>query len=210
MSSPKETVERMTTAMKQVAAVLRDNSIPFMLGGGFAAWARGGRESWHDVDFMLKREDAEQALAVLEQAGFRTERPPEAWLYKVYCGPDDVLVDLIFEPSGLEIDDEALERADELDVLAMTMRVMALEDVVITKLSAMKEHAGVSYDSLLALSRATREQIDWDDVRRRAPDTPYVRAFFVLVEGLGIAPQPRQDDDSASALSSVTPLAKSG
>src|SRR3712207_6756048 len=124
MASPQETVERMTTAMKTVAAVLRDNGIAFMLGGGFAAWARGGRESWHDVDFMLKREDADKALAVLEAAGFRTEKPPEGWLYKTFCGPDDVLVDLIFSPSGLDIDDEALERGDVLDVLAMPMRVM--------------------------------------------------------------------------------------
>ena len=40
----------------------------------------------------------------LEDAGFRTERPPEGWLYKAYM--DDQLIDLIFEPAGLAVDDE--------------------------------------------------------------------------------------------------------
>jgi hypothetical protein len=31
-----------------------------------------------------------------------------------------------------------------------------------------------------------REQVDWSDVRRRTEDSPYARAFFTLVEELGI------------------------
>jgi hypothetical protein len=31
-----------------------------------------------------------------------------------------------------------------------------------------------------------REQIDWQDVRKRTALSPYARAFFALVEALGV------------------------
>jgi hypothetical protein len=90
--------DRFLASLKKVAGILRENEIPFLLGGGLAAWARGGPESGHDLDLMLKQPDAERALEALEQAGLQTERPPEGWLYKAYDG--DLLIDLIFEPWG--------------------------------------------------------------------------------------------------------------
>src|SRR5919204_4143275 len=104
----------MLPSLKRAAAALREADIPFMLAGGVASWARGGPETDHDLDFMLKPEDARRAADVLRQAGMKLEQPPEPWLYKVYDG--DVLIDLIFGPSGLEITDELIERSDELDV----------------------------------------------------------------------------------------------
>ena len=65
------------------------------------------------------------------------------------------------------------------------MQVMALEDVMATKLLAMREHE-VDYESVLEIARALREQIDWDTVWRRTSDSPYARAFFYLAEETGI------------------------
>jgi len=101
---PEPTFDELIEAMKTGTGVLKDCEIPFVLGGGLAAWARGGPKTEHDVDFMLKQEDAEAALAAFEQAGYRTERPPEGWLYKTWI--DDVLVDLIFHPAAGPITDE--------------------------------------------------------------------------------------------------------
>ena len=42
-----------------------------MLGGGLAAWARGGPPTEHDVDFFVRHEDAERALEALVEAGMR-------------------------------------------------------------------------------------------------------------------------------------------
>jgi predicted nucleotidyltransferase len=111
------------------------------------------------------------------------ERPPEHWLYKAYDG--DVLIDLIFEPSGLVIDDDIFARADELDVYAVRMLVMPIEDVLVTKLRAMGEHQ-LDYEAVVELARALRERIDWDNVRQRTADSAYARAFFTLVEELGV------------------------
>lgn len=82
-------------SLKTVAGVLREAEIPFVLGGGLAAWAWGGPGTGHDLDVMVRPEDAERALEALEAAGMRTEKPPEGWLYKAWDG--DVLVDVIFQ-----------------------------------------------------------------------------------------------------------------
>lgn len=173
--------------LKRAAAALRDEDIPFLLGGGLACWARGGPETDHDLDLMLCEEHAEQALQALVEAGFRPERPPEGWLLKAYDG--DVLVDLIFRPANGPVGDEMFVRADEMEVQAMPMRVAAIEDVLVAKLSALDDHH-VDYESVLEIARSLREQVDWDDVRRRTAGSPYARAFFTLVEGLGVLEAP--------------------
>ena len=173
--------------LKRACAALREAGIPFLLGGSLASWARGGPETRHDLDLMLKQADAERALEALEAAGMRPERPPEDWLLKAWDG--DVLVDLIFWPKGVPVDDEVLGRGEEMSVLGLTVRVMALEDVMVTKLNAVTEHS-LRFESLLAISRALREQVDWEQVRARTTGSPFARAFFVLLEGLEIIAAP--------------------
>jgi Uncharacterised nucleotidyltransferase len=170
--------------LKKAAGALRDAEVPFALGGGLAVWARGGAKTEHDVDFFVKPEDAERAQQALVEAGLEPETPPEGWLLKAWDG--NVLVDLIYEPRGGPISDEWFERAEELDVYAVTMLVASLDDVVVTKLLALSEQ-NLDYSSPLEIARAVREQIDWDEVRRRCEDSPYATAFLVLVEELGIA-----------------------
>ena len=170
-------------ALKRSAAALREAGVPFLLGGSRASWARGGPETRHDLDLMIKPEDAERALEALGAAGMKTERPPEEWLLKAWDG--DVLIDLIFGPKGLPMTDEVIERGDMLAVLGMEMKVMALEDVITTKLMALTEHS-LRYEGLLQIARALREQVDWDPVRARTDGSPFARSFFVLAEGLDI------------------------
>ena len=181
-------MDEFVDALKRVAAILRDEDIPFALGGGLAAWARGGPETDHDVDFFLRPEDTERALDVLQAAGLRTERPPEDWLVKVYH--DGVLVDLIFSPSGGPVTDEWLARAEELELMAMPVPILAIEDVVVTKLLSITEQEP-DYASVLQIARALREQVDWQQVRERTADSPFARAFFTLAEGLAIVEPPR-------------------
>jgi len=173
----------MLPTLKHAAAVLRDRGIPFLVAGGVASWVRGGPATDHDLDFLVKPEDADAALQALADAGLRTERPPEEWLFKAFDG--DVMVDLIFRPAGLEVTDEVIERGEDLEVQAMTMRVMRPEDLLVTKLMAMTEHS-INYRSCLEIARALREQIDWTDVRLRSSASPFGRAFFVIAEGLGV------------------------
>lgn len=182
-SSTRESVGQLVTTMKHAAAALRDAEIDFMLGGGVAIWARGGPPTDHDVDFFVREKDADRALEALEAAGMRTEKPPEEWLYKAHDGP--VLVDLIFRPAGGEIVDEHFARATELEVGSQTVLVASIDDVMVTKLLALTEQEP-DFQAVLETARALREQIDWAFVEERSSASPFARAFFTLVEGLGI------------------------
>lgn len=175
---------KLIEALKAGVAVLREAEIPFMLDGSLAAWARGGPEPEKDVDLIVRPQDADAAIAAFAAAGMQTERPPEEWLYKAWH--EGVLIDLIFRPSGLEITDEVLARADPMSVMAVSMPVMAVEDMFVTMLCALDEHT-LDYARPVALARSLREQIDWPQLRARTASSPFAHAFFTLVEGLGIA-----------------------
>jgi hypothetical protein len=184
-NDPSRMTDRLTESLKKAAAALEGEGIPYLLGGGLACWARGGPPSGNDVDLMMGREDAERALAVLDGLGMRTERPPEQWLFKAWDG--EVMIDLIFEPAGIELDARLFERGDALSVGGMQVQVMALDDVFVAKLFAFDEHS-VDYTSILLIARTLREQLDWPALRERTSSSPFASAFFVLAERLGIAP----------------------
>jgi hypothetical protein len=181
--------------------VLEDEGIPFLLAGSLAAWARGGPETRNDPDLILRPDDAERALEALGEAGLRTERPPEQWLFKAWDG--DVLIDLIFEILQIAdetgaterhiVDDELFSRAEDLKVFGVLMRVMSMEDMMVTKLLALEPNA-LDYGGSLAIGRSLREEIDWEQVRERTAASPYASAFFTLVEELGVV-----ERDPASA-----------
>jgi hypothetical protein len=177
-------LEEILETLKRCASAFQEAEIPFMVGGGVAAWARGGPETIHDVDIMVRPADADRALEVLEGIGLRGDRPPEGWLLKAWDG--EVLVDLIFAPRGLDVDDEAFARAELINVKAMELPVMPIADVMTSKLLALNER-WLDYDQLLQMGRACREQIDWDEVRRRTAESPFARAFFEIVDGLEIS-----------------------
>jgi hypothetical protein len=185
MSSDEQPFADIEATLKKSAAALRAAGVPFLLGGSLASWARGGPETRHDLDLMIKREDVGRAVTALSEAGLRIDDPPEEWLVKAWDG--DVLVDLIFSPKGLPIDDDVIARGDEMAVLSMQMRVMSIEDVLITKLMSITEHQ-LRYEGLLPIARALREQVDWAHVRAATAESPFARAFFVLLEGLEILP----------------------
>jgi|SRR5947207_10716905 len=177
--------------LKRTVSALDAAEIPFLIGGSLASWARGGPATTHDLDVIVKPEDASRAQEALVGAGMRAEDPPEPWLLKVWDG--DVLIDLIFEPAGLTVDDQLLARAELVNAAAMDFRVMAIEDVLYTKLNALNEHY-LDFSSLLQISRAVREQVDWERLRERTAGSPYATAFFCLLDELGIV------DDSATAV----------
>jgi Uncharacterised nucleotidyltransferase len=180
--------------MKRAVAALEAERITYLLAGGMGCWAYGGPPSSKDIDLMVKTEDAERALRALEGAGMRAERPAEQWLFKAWDG--DLMIDLIFDPIGLPITDEVIARGEQLGIGGMEVRVMALDDILATKLLAFDEHS-LDYRPSLQIARALRERIDWARLRERVGHSPYARAFLCLVEELGIAPSAERDAAAA-------------
>src|SRR5436190_12268741 len=119
---PSEQSSELLDSLKVTAGALRDAKVPFALAGGLAAWAHGGPPTEHDIDLMIRPADAEQALATLRDAGLRVDSPPEGWLVKAWHG--EVLIDLIFDPKGIVVDDEVLDRCQEMNVAAIDMLVI--------------------------------------------------------------------------------------
>ena len=176
--------------LRKAVAVLRDAEIPFVVGGSLAAWARGGPEVTNDLDIMVRPSDAERALELLVGAGMTPERPREEWLLKAW--DDDVLVDLIFCTIEGEVTDAVIEHGEALNVTSMMMNVMRLEDMFALRLQTLDEHR-LEYAGLLKMARALREQVDWAAVRARVDHSPYGRAFFTMLEGLGVVEPPQRE-----------------
>jgi hypothetical protein len=171
------------TTLKRVAAVLKRVGIPFALAGGFAAYARGGTSSDHDVDFLLREKDVDQALDALAEVGFRTVRPPEDWLVKVY--DDELMVDLIFRPVDEPVTDETLADSTPISVEAILMPVISATVLMEHKLLTFGQHY-CDFAKALPLARSLREQIEWARVRRTTERSPYAQAFLFLLEKLDV------------------------
>jgi hypothetical protein len=191
-----EVADELTESLKRSVAALEAAGVPYLLGGGLGCWARGGPPSSNDIDLMVKREDAERAQEALAEAGMRPENPPEQWLLKAWDG--EILIDLIFEPSGMRIDDEVLARGERLSVMAMEVDVMDLNDILITKLMALDEHSA-DYGDLILITRSLREQIDWARLREETVESPFAVAFFALADGLDICPAAARPAGSVEA-----------
>lgn len=175
--------ETLRDTLKRAASVLKDAGVEFALAGGFAAYARGAAISTHDVDFVLPERDVEAAVAALTAAGMRHVTAPEDWLAKVYDG--DRLIDLIFRPTGRPVDAGLLARAEELPVAAVTMPVLAPNDLVVMRLLAFTE-TECDFTDYLHVCRSLREQVDWAQVAKETEHNPYAYAFLTLLHRLDV------------------------
>jgi hypothetical protein len=176
------------TAMKRVARVLSDSGVPYALAGGMAVYARGGHVSEHDVDFLIRERDVEGALAALDRAGLRTERPPEDWLVKAYDG--EILVDLIHRPVDRPVTDETLADSTMLSVGAIAVPVLSATELMVHRVLTFTEHH-CCFGAAIGLARSIREQIDWDRVRSETKQSPFAQAFLFLLEQLDLVPANR-------------------
>jgi hypothetical protein len=174
-------------AMKRVARVLSDTGVPFALAGGMAVYARGGHVSEHDVDFLIRERDVNAVLEALEQAGLRTERPPEDWLVKAFDG--QILIDLIHRPVERPVTDETLEDIDVLPIGAIAVPVLSATELMVHRLLTFTEH-DCNFVGAIALARSIREQINWDRVRSETKQSPFAQAFLFLLESLELVPAP--------------------
>ena len=177
--------EGLLYTLKRVAAVLKQSEIQFALGGSFAVYAHGGHSSDHDVDFLIRQQDADRALEALVAVGFTAERPPEDWLVKVY--DEDRLVDLIYRPIETPVTDETFTDTVVRTVDAIQMPVISASQLMVHKLLSFSQHY-CDFACALPLARSLREQIDWDRVRKETAHSPYAEVFLILLDRLDVVP----------------------
>ena len=180
-----EELDPLLEALKWVAVAFKDAGLPFALAGGYAAYARGGPQSGHDVDFVIREEDVAAAKEALERRGITTLQPPEDWLFKARHGGEQV--DVIFRLAMGPVDAELLRRADQLSVGSVEMPVMSATDVLISKLRAMTEHS-CDLAPALAVMRSLREQLDMDAIDESSKGHPFAEAALHVARALGVLP----------------------
>ena len=160
--------ETFLRVVEEVEGALRP--VPHLFLGGVASQALGRPRWTHDVDLIVRPEDADEAVRTLAAAGFRTQRTDPAWLYKAL--KDEVLVDLVFRSQGpgdhpsVTLDREMLARARRADVDGFTVPVVAPEDLALIKCLVFKEHTPRHWHDALAVLR--RDDLDWGYLGRRA------------------------------------------
>jgi hypothetical protein len=178
--------ERLREGLKRVAVVLKETGVPFALAGGYAGWSHGSPEPLHDVDFLIRADDAEKVAVDLENRGLTVVQPPEDWLFKVEV--DGATVDVLHRSQSVSIE-QMLEAAEETAVLSVRMPVLGATDVVAEKLLALDEHY-CDLAEVLPTLRALREQVDWTEVRRRVAGAPFAETVLYLLERLDVIARP--------------------
>jgi hypothetical protein len=171
-------------ALKRGASALKAHGPDFALGGSYALWVYGGPEPVHDVVFVVAQEDTEAAALTLEKAGFRIERTPEDWLFKA-CVGEEFVIDVLHQLNGVPVESDTIASSEEIDVLAIRMRVLPPTKVLTEKLNSLNEHR-CDFTSLIPVVRAVREQIDWERLRADTAENDFAVAFLVLTDRLGI------------------------
>ncbi len=157
--------EMLVRVLRDAVKALDDEELDYLVIGGVVAALAGRPRFTHDLDFLVRGQDARPALAALERAGFVTDETEPQWLFKAV--KDGVLVDVIFRSSGdVLLDDEMLERATDRDFEGVKVRAIPIEDFIIIKALAHKENTGRHWYDALAL--LANQDIDWDYLIRRS------------------------------------------
>lgn len=165
--------------VREVAVALETAKIPYAVGGGLALEAYGVRKSTADIDFFVKREDAEPALALLRQRGYHTQHTSERWIYKAFSGIQ--VVDFIFSSSlGQPMSDEILERARLRELNGFAFRALSPEDIALFKIPLVLNPLRRDWDDLFALLPKVGE-IDWPYLMRQAELPASLFLSFLLV-----------------------------
>jgi hypothetical protein len=114
-----------------------------------------------DLDLFLRERDVEDAFAVLEQAGFRTEMTDATWIAKAWRG--EWFVDLIFSSgNGVAVVDERwFEYARPGRVMDVPVLLAPPEEMIWSKSFVLERerYDGADVNHLL---HATGESLDWE------------------------------------------------
>lgn len=176
---------RFLGVLRETIDTLEGAEIEHLLFGGLAV-ACLARPRWtHDIDLLLRPDDAEQALAVLAEAGYDVERTDPLWLFK--ARRDGVTVDLIFmSEGGIYLDDEMLERSVETDFQGERVRTVGPEDLVLIKTSAHGED--MPYHWFDAIAVVAQQELDWDYLLERSRRAARrILSFLIYAQSTDVA-----------------------
>jgi hypothetical protein len=158
---------------------LSDAAIPYLIGGAFAfaQYAKIERDT-KDLDVFVRRRDCRRALALLDEAGYRTELPFPHWLGKVHS--DGHLMDMIFSSGNgvAAVDDLWFTHATEAEIFGVPVRLCPAEEMIWSK-GFVQERERFDGADVLHLFRARGPSLDWARLLMRFAD--HWRVLFAHV-----------------------------
>ncbi|MDP8975538.1 MAG: nucleotidyltransferase [Actinomycetota bacterium] len=167
----------------EAAEAIESLGIPYVLMGGMVSRTAGRPRDTHDIDFLVRPDEAGVALEALRSAGFDTRQSEPQWLYKAV--KEGVLVDILFRATGdVLLDDEMVDRAKRRDFGGHQMPAMSVEDLIIIKALSHQEHTARHWFDALAL--LSNQEVDWDYLVRRARRRGARRVLSLLLYGQSV------------------------
>jgi hypothetical protein len=163
-SIPEELPEEQELLFREVVSVLEERRVPFAVSGAFALRQHTGICRFtKDLDLFLTSESAPAALAHLRQRGFECEIPDPVWLAKAHR--DGYFVDLITGMSNavVRVDPSWIERAHPATVVGVKTRVLAPEELLVSKLFVTRRERFDGAD-IAHVIYGVRGNLDWDRV----------------------------------------------
>jgi len=161
--------------------VLQNANIPFLIAGaGAVRFYTGLSRQTKDFDLHLRPHHIDGALDAFARAGYKTEKTFPHWLAKAKRGRN--CVDLIFRAgNGLcEVDDSWFERAHDEDVLGVTVKLSAPEEMLWMKAYIMERERYDGAD-VAHILESCAEKLNWPHLLRRfGPDWRLLLSHLVL------------------------------
>jgi len=114
--------ESFARVLREAVETVDRAGYPFLVLGGLAS-SLVGRPRWtHDIDFLVRPDDARDVLEALRGSGFTTEETDPVWIYKAF--KDDVMVDVIFMVmGGIYLDAEMLSHSIDRSYEGLHLRI---------------------------------------------------------------------------------------
>lgn len=163
-SSPPRLPSKQQALFREVIELLGVEQIPFAVSGAFALQEHTGiARDTKDLDLFLRVEDAGAALQYLEHQGFRCELCDPVWLAKVHR--DGYFVDLITGMSNgvIAVSNSWIERAHFAKVLGVPTRVLAPEELILSKLFVTRRERFDGAD-IAHVIYAVGDKLDWERI----------------------------------------------
>ena len=145
----------------EAITILQESNIPFMLGGGFAAFQYTGiPRATKDMDIFCKPGDYPKILKCFADKGYNTELSDVRWLAKIF--KDEWFIDIIFDTVNniCRVDDTWLEHATEGDFANTKVKFVAPEELIWCKIYVQnrERYDGADVNHLIL---KTGKTLDW-------------------------------------------------
>ena len=161
-SLPPDTSPEVTGFYRDVLRTMLEEQIPFAVAGAFAMREHTG--IWRvtkDLDVVMQAADVPRALERFARGGYEARVKDPVWLAKVIHGDD--FVDLIVATGNcvLVVDESWLERAIPCEVFGLPCKLLAVEEMIASKLPVWRRERFDGSD-VAHLLRSCGRTLDWE------------------------------------------------